>query len=168
MASAGDVLYLGALGTQALGSVLLAEGDLQGALGALRTSWMNWQELQAPYEAARIRVLLGCCCRSFGDEDAATLEFDAASLVFARLEARPDLARLETLRAPVRLANAPLTRREREVIVLVAGGRTNRAIARELGISERTVDRHVSNILTKLGLPSRTAATAYAYEHGLI
>lgn len=168
MASAGDAPYLRALGSQALGSVQLAEGDLQAALAALRTSWMSWQELQAPYESARIRVLLGCCCRALGDDDAAELEFDAANLVFARLGARPDLARLEALKTPVRDAAAHLTRREHEVMVLVAGGRTNRAIAGELGISERTVDRHVSNILVKLGLPSRTAATAYAYEHGLI
>lgn len=168
MASGGDALYLNALGTQALGSVLLAEGDLAAALGTLRTSWMSWQELQAPYEAARIRVLLGCCYRSVGDEDAAELEFDAASRVFERLEARPDLERLEKLREPAHEAKAPLTQREREVMVLVATGKTNRAIAEELAISERTVDRHVSNILTKLGLPSRTAATAYAYEHDLI
>ena len=60
-----------------------------------------------------------------------------------------------------------LTERERQVIALVATGKTNRAIAEGLAISERTVDRHVSNILSKLDLPSRTAATAYAYEHGL-
>ncbi|HSA55332.1 MAG TPA: response regulator transcription factor [Gemmatimonadaceae bacterium] len=168
MAEEDDVPYLRALGGQALGSVLLAESDLHAALAALRASWTSWQELQAPYEAARIRVLLGLCCRGLGDEDAARLEFDAAGLVFERLRAAPDLARLEALALPARRARAGLTRRERQVMGLIAAGRTNRAIAEELAISERTVDRHVSNILTKLGLPSRTAATAYAYEHGLL
>ena len=61
-----------------------------------------------------------------------------------------------------------LTARELEVLRLVAAGKTNRAIAAELVLSERTVDRHVSNILAKLGVPSRAAATAYAYEHELV
>ena len=130
---------------------------------------MTWQELDAPYEAARVRVLLALACRTLGDYDAAELELEAASRVFERLEARPDTARVATLlQKPARVAGPPLTTRELQVIRLIAGGKTNRAIAQQLAISERTVDRHVGNILRKLQLSSRSAATAYAYDHGLV
>jgi DNA-binding NarL/FixJ family response regulator len=61
-----------------------------------------------------------------------------------------------------------LTARELQVLSLVAAGQTNKTIASELVLSERTVDRHVSNIFTKLGVSSRTAATAYAYKHQIV
>jgi DNA-binding NarL/FixJ family response regulator len=122
-----------------------------------------WDEVDAPYEAARVRALMGEACRRLGDGDAATLERDAARRAFEELGAAPDAARL----APARAAS-PLTERELEVLRLVAGGRTNKAIAAQLVLSERTVDRHVSNIFAKLGVSSRAAATAYAYEHELL
>ena len=153
----------------ATGRVLLAEGDAAGALTALRSAWAGWQELEAPYEAARARVLMGVACRSLGDDDAAELELDAARRVLRRLGAAPELARADDLvRAAERTGARGLTRRELQVIGLIATGRTNHAIAETLSISDRTVDRHVSNILTKLDLSSRSAATAYAYEHGLV
>jgi DNA-binding NarL/FixJ family response regulator len=152
-----------------MGSVLLAEGHAREALSELRSAWMSWQELEAPYEGARVRVLLALSSRSLGDPDTEQLELDAARRVFERLGAAPDLARvnklLGTSAAPIGTA---LTSRELEVIRLVARGESNRAIARQLVISERTVDRHVSNILRKLDLSSRSAATAYAYAHGLV
>jgi len=157
--------FLHALAAQATGEVLLADGDARGSFPPLREAWTMWQELDAPYHAARVRVQLGLACRALGDDDAAALELDSARRVFERLEARPDLARVEAL---VRRDARGLTPREVEVIGLVARGESNRAIARELAISQRTVDRHVSNILMKLDLPSRSAATGYAYEHGLI
>jgi len=157
--------FLHALAAQATGEVLLADGDARGSLAPLREAWAMWQELDAPYHAARVRVQLGLACRALGDDDAAALELDSARRVFERLEARPDVARVEAL---VRRDARGLTPREVEVIGLVARGESNRAIARELAISQRTVDRHVSNILMKLDLPSRSAATGYAYEHGLI
>ena len=130
---------------------------------------MDWQEIEAPWEAARVRVLLGLTCRALGDEDAAQLEFEAAKRVFEHLGAAPDLAHVQSLRAPsTGPTDGTLTVREREVLALIATGRTNRAIADALAISDRTVDRHVSNILSKLDLPSRAAATAYAYERGLV
>jgi DNA-binding CsgD family transcriptional regulator len=157
--------YLRAVAAQALGEVLLAEDDARAAFAPLREAWTTWQELEAPYHAARVRVQLALACRALGDDDAAALELDSARRVFARLEAAPDLARVEAL---ARRREGTLTPREVEVISLVARGETNRAIARRLAISERTVDRHVSNILMKLALPSRSAATGYAYEHGLV
>ena len=169
LAAEREVALLSALAEQASGAVLLAEGDARGALSAARRAWSLWQELDAPYQAARARVLVGLACRSLGDEDAARMELDAARLVLEGLAAGPDVARVESLtaRAPSR-AGSGLTAREVEVLRMVATGRTNRAIAGELFLSEKTVARHLSNIFTKLGLSSRAAATAYAYEHDLV
>jgi DNA-binding CsgD family transcriptional regulator/tetratricopeptide (TPR) repeat protein len=160
---------LGAMAAHAQGAVLLGEGDARAALQALRHAWTAWQELEVPYEAARVRVLIGLACRQLGDQDGAAMEFDAARWVFRQLDAAPDLARVGALtRKPVTRAAGGLTGRELQVLGLVAAGQTNRSIAAELFLSERTVERHMSNILTKLGVPSRAAATAYAYQHQLI
>jgi DNA-binding CsgD family transcriptional regulator len=162
-------LVLRGFAAHAMGAVLLAEGDAYSSLTSLREAWVIWQELDAPYHAARARVQLARACRALGDDNAAELELDAARRVFERLAAAPDLAVVNDLaRKSTTTDSRPLTPRELQVIGLVATGRTNRAIAKHLSISERTVDRHVSNILTKLDLPSRSAATAYAYEHNLI
>ena len=164
-----DAPYLRALAAHAMGSLLVAEGDAAGALNVLRFAWAAWQDIGAPWEAARVRVLLGMACRALDDEETAQLEFDAAQRVFERLGATPDLVRSNALRARSAAAiERTLTSRERQVLTFIARGMTNRAIADALAISDRTVDRHVSNILTKLDLPSRSAATAYAYERGLL
>jgi DNA-binding CsgD family transcriptional regulator len=160
---------LGAMAAHALGSVDLAEGDTRAALIALRRAAQSWQKLDAPYEAARSRWLVGLACRALGDDDAAALELDAARAAFTELGAAPDLARVESLVTHAVSGDANgLTPRELEVLRLVAAGETNKAIAAELVLSERTVDRHVSNIFAKLRVSSRAAATAYAYEHELV
>jgi DNA-binding CsgD family transcriptional regulator len=160
-----DAPLLRAMALHAAGAVLVAEEDPGAAWGVLRRAWRAWQELDAPYEAARVRVLMGLACLQRRDPDSADMEFDAARLVFEGLGAVPDVARVQALaRAP---ATGVLTAREAQVLRLVATGMTNRAIAAELFLSEKTVARHVSNIFTKLGVSSRAAATAYAYEHGL-
>jgi DNA-binding CsgD family transcriptional regulator/tetratricopeptide (TPR) repeat protein len=163
-----DASLLVARACDARGAVLFEEGNAQSALMVLRRAWLTWQELGAPYDAARTRVLVGLACRALGDDDGAAMEFDAARCIFERLGAEPDLVRLRALTAlsPEEPPDG-LTEREVEVLRHVATGKTNRAIAEDLFISERTVERHVSNILGKLQLPSRAAATAYAYEHGL-
>jgi DNA-binding NarL/FixJ family response regulator len=169
IAAALDAPLLRAVAAHAQGAVLLAEGDARVALDAMRHAWTAWRELGAPYEAARVRVLIGLACREVGDKDAAEMELDAARRVFRQLGATPDLARVEDLsRTAAVKAAGGLTAREVQVLRLVAAGKTNRAIATELFISEKTVARHVSNIFTKLGLSTRTAATAYAYEHDLV
>ena len=146
-----------------------ARATPRAALQALRRAWTAWQELEAPYEAARVRVLIGLACRQLGDQDSAEMELDAARWVFRQLDAAPDLARVEALsRKPAAKAAGGLTARELQVLRLVAAGQTNRSIAADLFLSEQTVARHISNILTKLGVPSRAAATAYAYQHHLI
>jgi DNA-binding CsgD family transcriptional regulator len=147
----------------------LAEGDVRAALAALRQAWMAWQQIEVPYEAARVRVLIGLACRALGDRDAAEMELDAAHWVFQQLGAHPDLGRVEALsRTAAARAPGGLSAREVQVLRLVAAGKTNRAIAAGLFISERTVERHVSNIFIKLDVSSRAAATAYAYEHQLV
>ena len=129
----------------------------KAALAALRQSWTTWCELEAPYEAARVRVLMALAYRELGDHDAADLELDAACQAFQRLGAAPALACVEAL-AHKKLPDAgTLTEREVQVLKLVASGRTNRAIASKLGISEKTVARHLSNIFNKLDLSSRAA-----------
>jgi DNA-binding NarL/FixJ family response regulator len=113
-------------------------------------------------------VLIARACRALGDDETAGLELEAARSVFVRLGARPDLARLDAPAIPTRpISKPPLTTRELHVLRLVSTGRTNKEIAEELSLSERTIDRHVTNILTKLDVRSRTAATTYAYDHKL-
>jgi DNA-binding CsgD family transcriptional regulator/tetratricopeptide (TPR) repeat protein len=164
-----DTPALRAVADHAHGAVLLAEGDARAAVVALRRAGQVWRELEAPYEAARVRVLVGLGCRALGDEEAAAMELDAARGVFAQLGAAPDLARLETLAGGGAGSKGHgLTARELQVLRLLAAGKTNHAIASDLVLAEKTVDRHVSNIFTKLGVSSRTAATAYAYQHRLL
>jgi len=160
---------LRASAAQAMGAVLLAEGNARGALRSLRDAFALWRDLEAPYDAARTRVLIARACRAVEDADTAALELAGAREAFAELGAAHDVA---TVAAAERAhastdSGDELTPREREVLRLVATGKTNRAIAATLGISEKTIARHVSNIFTKLGLASRAAATAYAYEHDL-
>ena len=160
---------LAAMLDQARGAVELAGGDARAALAPLRQASQAWQQLQAPYEAARVRVLLGLACRAVGDEDAFELELDAARETFDELGAAPDVAWVDSLAGGAEPADTHgLTPRELEVLRLVATGKSNREIAAALVISEHTVARHVQNIFTKLGVPSRTAAGAFAFEHDLV
>ncbi|MGH3132221.1 MAG: LuxR C-terminal-related transcriptional regulator [Gaiellaceae bacterium] len=160
---------LGAMVAYAKGAVELAGGDARAALVSLRDAAHAWQGLEAPYEAARTRVLVGLACRSLGDEDAAALELDAARHVFEELGAVPDIARVRSLVAPGGVRDRHgLTPRELEVLRLVAAGNSNREIASALVISEHTVARHVQNIFAKLDVSSRTAAGAFAFEHDLV
>lgn len=169
LAEAFDSDVLRAAFAQSGGSLALADGDPRGAIAALRPAFAQWERLAAPYDAARVRVLLGRACRELGDHESCDLEFEAARSVFARLGAQADIDRLDALADPEAADPAhPLTARELEVLRLIAEGDSNKAIARKLGLSGRTVDRHVSNILDKLQVPSRTAATAYAYSRKLI
>jgi DNA-binding CsgD family transcriptional regulator len=150
------------------GAVAEAEGDAQGALIELRRALELWQELEAPYEGACVRVLIGSACRALGDEDTAMLELEAAGEVFAELGAAPDVARIDSLVPGAASIEAHgLTKRELEVLRLVAAGKSNRDIAAELVISEHTVARHLQNIFAKLSVSSRTAASAFAFEHDL-
>lgn len=160
--------FLQAVAADGGGAVLLAEGSPGAALPMLRQAWTAWQELEARYEAARTRLRIALACRALGDEDGFRMELGAAASVFRTLGARPDLERADELsRTAGPGAAGVLSVREVQVLRLLATGRTNRAIAVELSISEKTVARHVSNLFVKLGLSNRAAATAYACRHGL-
>jgi DNA-binding NarL/FixJ family response regulator len=160
--------YLHALAAHSAGAVLLAERDPRAALVSLRQAWKAWRDLQAPYEAARARLLIAMSCRALGDDDSAEMELDAARSAFMQLGATPDVDRAGSLSQP-RTSTLPggLTAREAEVVALVATGKSNREIANQLVISEKTVASHLSHIFTKLGLPSRAAVAGYAYENDL-
>ena len=136
------------------------------ALVSLRAASRAWNELEAPYEAARARVLVGRACRALGDEEAFALELEAAKSAFEELGAAPDIAAVDSLTGASAQTHG-LSARELEVLRLLAKGSSNREIASALVISEHTVARHVQNIFRKLGVPSRTAASAFAFEHRL-
>jgi DNA-binding NarL/FixJ family response regulator len=157
--------FIEATAAQAEAAVLLAEGSFMAALGKARRAWTLWQRMDVPFEAARSRVLVGRASRELGDLDAAAVELAAAREVFEHLRAATELDRLDHRPGP---GARMLTPREVEVLRLVAAGKSNRMVAAELVLSEKTVARHLANIFAKLDLSSRSAATAYAYQHDLV
>lgn len=167
-----DSPYLRAVVAYAHGSVLLAQGgddSARAACATLRRAWVAWQQLDAPYESARVRLQMARACRQLEDHDTAEMELDAAHRAFEQLGAASGLKQARELAsgAPPPAAGG-LTPRELEVLRLVATGVSNREIADTLVISDKTVARHVANMFTKLDLSSRAAATAYAYQHDLV
>ena len=161
--------FLRAAAAHTQGAVSLAAGDPAGSLIPLRRAVSIWMQMGAPYESARARVLVGQACRELGDADSADIEFEAVGQVFQKVGAAPDAERLRQLiGSPERNHPSGLTAREVQVLGLVATGRTNREISSTLMISEHTVARHLQNIFSKLGVSSRTAATAFALEQSLI
>ena len=160
---------LKAMALYTVGSVDLAEGNAAVALGSLRQSFELWQRVDAPYESARVRLLIGQACCLVGDDEAGEMEFDAAKAMFDELGAAVVTQQGDSIaEASALVQQHPLTPREAEVLRLIAEGKTNKTIAEELFLSQRTIDRHVSNILTKLQISSRSAATAYAYRNKLV
>lgn len=169
ISTAFESTFLRAVVGYSQGSVILAEGDPAGACIALRRAWLAWQELDAPYETARVRLRMAEACRQLEDHDTAEMELDAARRIFEQLGAVPSLAEVQRLAtATIHPGSHGLTAREVEVLRLVATGASNREIADRLVISDKTVARHLSNMFTKLDISSRAAATAYAYERGLV
>ena len=165
----GDIPLLRALSAHASSAVLLAEGEALAALTAARRAWSTWQSLDIPYEAARARVLVARAAKELGDEDTASMELDAAHKVFVALAAKTDLADVVAVGGKGSTGgHGDLTAREHEVLKLVASGMTNKMMATDLFLSEKTVARHIANIFVKLGLSSRSAATAYAFKHDLV
>ena len=152
----------------ARGALLLANADAPAALELLRRACASWQDLRLPYEAAQARLLSGKAARAVGDEDGGRAELRAALAAFERLGAATDAAKASMLLEERGDLPGGLTEREAEVLRLVAAGKSNRQIAVELVISEHTVARHLQNIFTKLNVSSRSAATAFAFEHGLV
>ncbi|HET6690169.1 MAG TPA: LuxR C-terminal-related transcriptional regulator, partial [Miltoncostaeaceae bacterium] len=158
---------LRAMAAGAHGAVALAGGDGAAAIALLRDAQAAWEELGAPYEAARAQAHAALAARALGDEDSAALGLEAARATLARLGAAPAVAWVDAAGGRTPQRRHGLTAREEEVLRLVAEGRTNREVAAALVKSERTVARHLQNIFAKLRVPGRTAATAYAVTHGL-
>jgi ATP/maltotriose-dependent transcriptional regulator MalT len=167
LAADSDAPILETTATTAAGALLLARGEAATAVDRLRDACASWRDLRLPYEGARARVLYGLALRSAGDEDDAILELRSAVAAFDRLGATPDRDEAARLLPGASPLPRGLTPREAEVLRLVAAGKTNRDIAADLVISEHTVARHLQNMFTKLGVSSRSAATAFAFEHDL-
>lgn len=167
LASAWGTAFLRAAADHAAGAVLLDDDSHAEALIALRRAAAGWRDLEVPYERARAIVLIGRACSRLGDTEGAEMEFATAHAIFADLRAATDLVRLDLTPTSEPGSASGLSAREREVLALVATGATNRSIAIDLVISEKTVACHVSSIFSKLGVSSRAAATAYAYQHDL-
>lgn len=161
IASELDMPLLRAMASTALGRAQLVGSDAGAALRTLRAAWHAWNNIDAPYEAALVRMVIADACAALGDDDGAQMERDAARASLQQLGAATDLG-------PASPPASSLTARELDVVRLLATGATNRSIARELHISEKTVATHVAHMFTKLGVESRSALTAYAYRHGLI
>jgi DNA-binding NarL/FixJ family response regulator len=153
----------------ARGTLELAAGNPREALVHLRRAWNTWQALEIPHAAARAREAVGLACRALGDRAGGRMELEAARAAYENLGARPDIARVEALLAHRSPAGAHgLSPREVEVLRLVAAGKANKEVAGALALSVKTVERHVGSILTKLDVPSRVAATAWAYENEVV
>ena len=164
-----DAPLLMAMAAHARGSAAVARGGADAGLADLKEAWAAWRAVGAPYESAQVRVLMALAHRRLGDEDAGEMELEAAEWVFDSLGAQPDVRRVRELSFRIRETDTgPLTGREVEVLRLVATGATSREVAAELFLSEKTIARHLSNIFAKLGVTSRAAATAYAFQHGLM
>ena len=166
LAAAFGTMALRAAAGQSSGQVELEDGDPAGALPYLRKSMQLWSTLGCPFEVPRVRVLIGRACTALGDEDSSVTHYDSARRTFVELDTTPQLDALAGLTRRERRPDG-LTDREIEVLGLVAAGKSNAQIASALTLSEKTVARHLSNIFAKIDVQSRTAAAAYAFEHGL-
>jgi DNA-binding CsgD family transcriptional regulator len=162
-----DTTLFHAFALLARGRVLLAEQDHSGAAVRLRDALALWKALGVPYEVASTATLLGHALRQGGDDEAARASFTAAGALFEEIGARLD-ARLTRDFHSVARAPAGLTAREVDVLQLLAAGHTNKDIASHLFLSQKTVSRHLSNIFAKLGVSSRSGATAFAFEHHVV
>jgi len=156
---------------QARGTALLGADDPEGALPHLRVALFEYDAMGAAYDAATCRALLGKAFGALGDDRAAHVETEAGRRAFEDLGATPRVAWLTRLTAgvagPTTLPGG-LTERETQILALVAEGSSNREVARRLVISEKTVARHLANVYLKLGVGSRTAASAWAHRQGLV
>ena len=169
IATAIGTPLLHAASANATGAIRLAEKEMVDASTSLREAWEIWRDLEMPYEQAQTCLLMAGVCERRGDQDGRRLELDAARTLFTQLNAEPDLARVaEQLEGATPRSAGSLSEREAQVLRLIAAGKTNRDIAEALFISEKTVARHVSNIFDKAGVSSRSAATAWAYQHNLV
>lgn len=167
-----DTLPVRGLFKRLEGMLALARQELDRARQLLEDAVDAFERSQAAYECARSRAYLASSLVALGRLQDADREASSASAAFEAMGAGPEADRARGLvahaqkRAGRTDSAQPLTRREQQVLRLVAEGRTNREIAAELVVSEHTVHRHVANILRKLEVPSRTAAATWAARSG--
>jgi DNA-binding CsgD family transcriptional regulator len=160
--------FLSAASAHATGAVLIADGDIAAASASLRQACEIWRDLGMPYEEAQSCRLAAAVCERRGDLEGHRLELDAARTLLEQLNAQSRASHTDAQGRPATHEPGSLSQRELQVLRLLAAGNTNRAIAEALFISEKTVARHVSNIFDKVGVASRTGATAWAFQHNLI
>ncbi|HET7617334.1 MAG TPA: response regulator transcription factor [Vicinamibacterales bacterium] len=160
--------FLSAASAHASGLVFAADDDLVAASASLRKACELWRDLEMPFEAAQSCRVLAAICERRGDVEGHRLETDAARTLLEQIHTQPRPAADESVEAARPESTGPLSEREMQVLRLLAAGKTNRAIAEELFISEKTVARHVSNIFDKVGVSSRTGAAAWAFQRNLI
>jgi ATP/maltotriose-dependent transcriptional regulator MalT len=163
-AAAFDSDVLLAMANEAQARLALHAQDGASASRHLGRALEIWRAVGAPFEEANTRALMGDACELMGDEDGASMERHGARALFDELgipvaEEPPGRSKPSS--------HHGLTGRELEVLALVASGKTNRNIGESLGLSVKTIDRHVSNIFDKLGVSSRAEATAYAVKNDL-
>jgi len=168
---------LAASAAAAKGTLLRQRGDAAGAVTELEKAVGLYEQTGAPFEAARSRLELAQALASLGQGAAAGREASRARAAFEGLGAEREATRarryVEQSGGPKggrggRLELPPLTKRQLEILRLVAQGLSNPEIATRLRLSDHTVKRHVANLLTRLNLPSRAAAVAYAARHNLL
>ena len=149
----------------ARGAVLVETGQPAQAVDPLRSALSRCEAMGARYDAAAARALLGQALSAMGDHESAAPEFAAARAAYATLGAVSRLARLDPTTPPS--LPGGLTQREAEILAAVAEGLSNREVAGRFVISEKTVARHLANVFAKLDVSSRTAAAAWAHQHGV-
>jgi DNA-binding CsgD family transcriptional regulator len=148
---------------QAAGTARLLAGEADRALPLLREAQGRWRDLDVRGEAATVQLAVARALDAVGDADSAERERSLATEVLTGLGIVTS-----TGQSGGRRDTAGLTPREREVLALVATGDTNAGIASRLVLSERTVERHLSNVFRKLGVSSRTEAARFAFVNGLV
>ncbi len=145
----------------ARGAVAVRRGQFDVALTSLQKALREYRIQQSRYETAEVYEWMALARRGLGDDDAAAADAATADAIYCQLGVEP-----------AGICGTPipggLTRRELDVLSRIAGGATNRQVAQELHLSDKTVGRHLANIYAKLGVSTRTAAASWAYQHGIV
>jgi ATP/maltotriose-dependent transcriptional regulator MalT len=145
----------------ARGAVLVRRGDDSAALVSLKAALREYRTQRWRFEMAEVYEWMALAHRGLGLDDLAAADVSTAENVYRQLGVKPS-------GVCERGALGGLTRRELEVLRAIAGGATNRQVAQQISISEMTVRRHLANVYAKLGVSSRTAAVAWAYQNYVV
>jgi DNA-binding CsgD family transcriptional regulator len=145
------------------GALLALDGGRwEEAVAGLEAALRGYREQRLRHATAQVHEHLAIARRGLDQAAAAAADEATALAIYRQLGASPDLARLTATTRP-----GGLTPREEEILAQVVSGASNHQVAERLVISDKTVSRHLANIFAKLGVGSRTAAAAWAHEHGI-